>query len=775
MISTFAHYQNIHVCTPDELQTWEGLSDRLSHHQARASKFTGELWSPTIYKPNTTRANLNVESLTLFVADLDHVAFEKIAGNIAEYEYIAHTTFSHSDSSPHWRIVMRLDRFVPAESWDHFYKQVSWNLFQEKNDSACSDVARIYFFPHHRDDATDFKVIRNSGKAINIDEFLKKRRVTIAQDAMKSLIGDDRAVISKQEIVDRYFKEITEPNASRHKAALKATLALKRKHSPQLQLDQIRVSFIGSVTSDGSRTLDHANKEWDDMIKGADKIIAEDQTVTDTEPKKSRREGKSIATQLVELAEKTWRFTIAEDGRAFAIPLRGAKIARPLNGGRVGFKSDLSNYYFNETGRVATSGVLTDAITVLEGKAQNFDREITYLRSAHLKNEIYIDIGTADGRAIHIVGDQGWKIVTDAPVIFRRTELISELPEPIQNGNIALLRQVVNVNDRSWELLVGWMISVYLDIPRPILFPTGTQGTGKTASATRVIQTLDRSPAPLSSVPKDLDTWQTIASASLIVGLDNISKISSDLSDALCRAVTGDGMKRRQLYSDASIQVSAFRRPIVITSIDAGAIRGDLGERLLPIPLERISDENRRSDDELSEIYNRHAGEILGGVLDLVAKVLAKLETIEIANLPRMADFAKVLASLDEITGWTSFAAYLESLETTAMDVVNTDEVAVAVINFFRKLDRHSWSGDPTELHTLCTPIDFSNTFPKLASVFGTRLANVIPALRVAGIEVTKTRKGNRRIIKLEKLEPVTGVTGVTALDTLYLSEVERW
>ena len=84
MISTFAHYQNIHVCTPDELQTWDGLSDRLQTHQAQPSKTNGELWSPTIYKPNTTRANLNVESLTLFVADLDHVAFEKIAGNIAE-------------------------------------------------------------------------------------------------------------------------------------------------------------------------------------------------------------------------------------------------------------------------------------------------------------------------------------------------------------------------------------------------------------------------------------------------------------------------------------------------------------------------------------------------------------------------------------------------------------------------------------------------------------------------------------------------------------------
>ena len=74
--------------------------------------------------------------------------------------------------------------------------------------------------------------------------------------------------------------------------------------------------------------------------------------------------------------------------------------------------------------------------------------------------------------------------------------------------------------------------------------------------------------------------WAVTASASLVVALDNVSTVPEWLSDALCRAVTGDGLTSRALYSDADVSVLTFRRVLAMTSIDAGALRGDLGERL---------------------------------------------------------------------------------------------------------------------------------------------------------------------------------------------------
>jgi hypothetical protein len=52
------------------------------------------------------------------------------------------------------------------------------------------------------------------------------------------------------------------------------------------------------------------------------------------------------------------------------------------------------------------------------------------------------------------------------------------------------------------------------------------------------------------------------------VVLDNISGIPDWLSDALCRAVTGDGMVRRRLYENDDLTVLAFRRVVALTSID---------------------------------------------------------------------------------------------------------------------------------------------------------------------------------------------------------------
>src|SRR5690606_17003056 len=75
------------------------------------------------------------------------------------------------------------------------------------------------------------------------------------------------------------------------------------------------------------------------------------------------------------------------------------------------------------------------------------------------------------------------------------------------------------------------------------------------------------------------------------------------LADALCKAVTGDGIVDRALYTDYDVIVLEFRRVIALTTIDAGALRGDLAERMLTIELQRIPDRERREEVELERAY----------------------------------------------------------------------------------------------------------------------------------------------------------------------------
>ena len=80
---------------------------------------------------------------------------------------------------------------------------------------------------------------------------------------------------------------------------------------------------------------------------------------------------------------------------------------------------------------------------------------------------------------------------------------------------------------------------------------------------------LDPSPVPVRKPPRDADSWITAAAGSWVVALDNLSAVSEWLSDTLCRASTGDGDVKRQLYTDGGLVVFAFRRCVLLNVADA--------------------------------------------------------------------------------------------------------------------------------------------------------------------------------------------------------------
>jgi hypothetical protein len=164
--------------------------------------------------------------------------------------------------------------------------------------------------------------------------------------------------------------------------------------------------------------------------------------------------------------------------------------------------------------------------------------------------------------------------------------------DPVRDGDgLGRLRSLLNAEEREFRLIVGWLVAALIpDMPHPIMALRGEQGSAKSSTAQMLANLIDPSPAPLRSVPRDIKQWAVTASASWAVALDNVSAVPGWLSDTLCKAVTGDGYVDRVLYSDDDVTVLAFRRVILMTSIDPGALAGDLAERLLVIELKPISD-----------------------------------------------------------------------------------------------------------------------------------------------------------------------------------------
>ena len=285
---------------------------------------------------------------------------------------------------------------------------------------------------------------------------------------------------------------------------------------------------------------------------------------------------------IVRLARLRYRLGQSHDGEPFAVRSDGPNLAIGL----ADLHEPLAREYRNRYGAPPAAQALAEAATVLRADAADCPREPVHLRVAEHGGGIVIDLGDPIGRAIHVTAD-GWQVLDRSPVLFRRTELTMAMPEPERGGSRDHLRRVLNVTAASWPTFWGYLVAAFIpSIPHPILYLSGQQGTGKTSAAEYAAGLVDPSPAPLRSVPLNAEKWHFTASGSWFVCLDNVSTLTDELQDCLCKAVTGDAFVRRRLFADDALAVDALHRVVALTSIDAGALRGDLADRLLALELE---------------------------------------------------------------------------------------------------------------------------------------------------------------------------------------------
>lgn len=459
------------------------------------------------------------------------------------------------------------------------------------------------------------------------------------------------------------------------------------------------------------------------------------------------KDGTSQASRLVALAEESYRLIQGIDGRAYAVDKGGPAVALPLRG-RDGLRQRLARTYYAHTGSAASSSALADALTVIEGMAAEASGEPVGLRVAAHGDAVVLDLGDPTGRAV-LIEPGRWQVTDVSPVLFRRTALTNALPLPADTGDLMAFRNLLNVDDDGFALIVAWLLAALIPgIPHPILALLGEQGTAKSTAAAFCVRLIDPSPAPLRSAPKDVKAWAVTATASWTVALDNVSTIAPWFSDTLCKAVTGDGIVDRALFTDDDVTVLSFRRVIALTSIDAGTLAGDLAERMVPVELQRIDSTRRRPDADVEADFRAALPATLAGLLDLLADILRILPSIQLADLPRMADFARILAALDTVTGWQSLPAYRQRTAENSRAVIDSDPFATAVRDLV-KGQAVGWVGTAAELLTAVTPEHPPRGWPVTSRAAGGHLRRISPALRVSGIDVETGRSNGDRVFRL--------------------------
>jgi hypothetical protein len=443
---------------------------------------------------------------------------------------------------------------------------------------------------------------------------------------------------------------------------------------------------------------------------------------------------KSAATLLVGLALDRYQFGCTEDGQPFAIK-EGGHVVRMLRGGKNSLRAELSQAYYWRYGTAAPQQALADALLVLEGEAMSRNPSQVHLRVAAAKGAIWYDLGDTAETVVKI-DTTGWQTVTtNVPVLFQRTALTGAMSAPQHGGNLDLLWQQLNVAKEDRPLVLAWLVAAIAtpNVAHAVLSLFGEQGTGKSTANKRLVQIVDPSPVPVRKPPRDAESWVTACQGSWVVGLDNLSTVPDWLSDSICRAATGEGDVRRALYTDGGLAVFAFRRCIILNGIDLGALRGDLVDRLIHVSLEVIPEDDRVKEEDLDERWQQAQPLIFGALLAEIADVIRLLPSLRLASKPRMADYAHVLAAVDQLHGTDGLTRYAMQAKTMAADSLSADPFLV-VLTATKKLD---FKGKASELLIKVTPDSDGwrppKDWPKDPRTVTSLLKRNAPALRKAG------------------------------------------
>ncbi len=465
------------------------------------------------------------------------------------------------------------------------------------------------------------------------------------------------------------------------------------------------------------------------------------------------------AERLVALLEDAELF-VSDEGECYAtVSCRHERETWALRAS--GFKSWLMARYFDVGHGAPSIQALQSALGVLEGHARAGGVvHPVWTRLAETHGVIYLDLGSHRGEAVAIT-PEGWRIIPNPPVKFRRPPGLRPLPAPFRGGELGELRQFISAGDQDWRLIITWLLAALRPAgPYPILLLHGEQGSAKSTTA-RVLRALvDPSAAPLRAEPRDVRDLMIAASNGWVVAIDNLSRLSPWLSDALCSLATGGGFATRALYSDDAEKIFSAERPVVLNGIDEVATNGDLLDRALLVYLPHIPEALRRTEAQLRRDFAEAQPRILGAALDAVVQGLRDLPAVNRDGLPRMADFAVWGRAVAPTLGWSANdfdLSYSANRDATHDLALEASPIAAVILEMMEN-ERLSWEGIASGLLELLAEkvgegSRRQRSWPKSPRALAAALRRLSPNLRNAGVEVTFIpRCGNRRPIRIESV-----------------------
>jgi hypothetical protein len=350
-----------------------------------------------------------------------------------------------------------------------------------------------------------------------------------------------------------------------------------------------------------------------------------------------------------------------------------------------------------------------DVKTVAEAVAAHIKHEpgipwrTVHQRAVEHGGRIYIDMGDAERRVIEVRPD-GWDIIDDGPsaIRFVRTSNMRSLPTPERAGSFDQLRPLLAVTDAGFELFKALLLDFFRDGKHPVGGAFGPGGSGKSSLALAFKRFTDPEKLDMR-MPRTLMDFRATAARSRAIPFDNMSKLTAEMSDEICRVSDSFGSAQRKFFTQTEESCVGGPRSVFLTSIENDlVVRADLASRLVRMPMQGII--QRMSDAEFKRRLNEVAPRVFAAVLDALAVGLQNLPDAQVSFGSRLPDFELWAACCEpaHATKGIFAAAFRESLVAVNDELIDDSPVAQAILAFMgsRKQWPASVSDPPTNTPT---------------------------------------------------------------------------
>jgi len=444
------------------------------------------------------------------------------------------------------------------------------------------------------------------------------------------------------------------------------------------------------------------------------------------------------------------------------------------------FKIWLKKLYYTKQKKFCNDITLKNITDFMSAESLYEGREYElHNRVAWQDGNVWYDLTDSEWRAVKITTD-GWSITNKLPIIFKREKHQKPQIEPNENnGDVKRIFKYINISNSEQQFLfLIYLISLFIPgLPHCILVFYGPQGSAKSTAMRITKRLVDPSSINVCGLPRDVNELIQRLSHHWCLFFDNISSLPDWVSDLLCKTVTGESFSKRQLYTDDEDIICSIKLCIGLNGINLVVDKPDLLERCLLFELDRITDDKRKTEEEIIKEFEKDQPILLGGVFNTISKAMKIKPTLKNVKKKRMADFVEWGSAIAIALGYKQedfLRAYSNNIKRQHEEVISDSTMALLIVELMKNSLKYekSASGLLEELKIIAgqkgIDIKGDSTFPKTASALSKKINELKTNLFHLGLEINRQRSNTGRIIEIKKVDTNAVISDIPSQNEIH-------